>query len=441
MRKPPAGRGVHCALLLLLTAPVLASGQEGVQEGMVTVESQEAGAAASSEAERDEAQGPGHSAHNRDVYLQSHPETDTLTRDWLGFGRRLRDWGVTSTLDFWVIYQGSVTGGLRAKDEANGLYWFANHFDLERLVGLPGAAAFVLVEGGWNRGINSSVGAVMNVNGTAVGDEPIGVTRLWYDQSLFDARLRVRVGKLDMTLDNFEFHGRSVAIDAMLYGNSPRTQFLDSGLVNNASVPFPAAALGAIALVEPVERWYVAATFVDRQSDAFDWSYSDAFDDWMVAVETGVVLPLLAPHLTGSYYVGYWHSTFPGAPDGRGVYLGVAQELYREPGEGEQGLGLFARYGWADRNPSGIRHYWSVGGQYRGLVPRRGDDVVALAWAQAFTQGPTFRAAFEGALELYYRARLTRWLHISPHVQFIPNPGARGLGDAWTLGVRGQLTF
>jgi porin len=439
MSKLPKGREVHCALILLLTAPVLASGQDGVQEGTVTVESQAAGPASSSEAKRDEPQGPGHSAHNRDVYLQSHPETDTLTRDWLGFGRRLRDRGVTSTLNLWVIYQGSVTGGLRTEDEANGLYWFANHFDLERLLGLPGAEAFVLVEGGWNEGINSSVGALMNVNGTAVGDEPIGVTRLWYDQSLFDARLRVRLGKLDMTLDNFECHGRSVAIDAMPYGNSPRTQFLDSGFVNNASVPFPAAALGAIALAEPVERWYVAAAFVDRQSDAFGWSYSDAFDDWMVAVETGVVLPLLSPHLTGSYYVGYWYSTYPDTPDGQGVYLGVAQELYRDPGGG--GLGLFARYGWADRNPSGIRHYWSVGGQYRGLVPRRDDDVLALGWAQAFTPAPAFRAPFEGTLELYYRARLTQWLHLSPHVQYIANPGSSEADDAWALGIRVQLTL
>jgi carbohydrate-selective porin OprB len=232
-----------------------------------------------------------------------------------------------------------------------------------------------------------------------------------------------------------------VAFDAMPYGNSPRTQFLDSGLGNNASVPFPAAALAGMLLAEPVERWYVAAAGFDRQSDAFDWDYSNAFEDWMVVGETGVVAPLWKPDRVGSYYVGYWYSTFPGAPDGQGVYVGVAQELYREPGEGNQGLGLFARYGYADRNPSGIRHYWSVGGQYQGLVPERDDDVLAFGWAQAFTREPPFSASYEGALELYYRARLTAWLHASPHIQYIANPGSSDADDAWTLGIRGQVTF
>jgi len=427
--------------LAIAVAPSTASAQEAAGAAAAATEASPAREAASSEVEPTEPPDPGHSAHNREVFLQPSPETDTLTRDWFGLGDELRDLGVTSTLNLWVTYQGNVTGGLSTGDDANGLYWFANHFDLERLVGLPGADAYVLVEGGWNEGVNSSVGALMNVTGTAVGDEPIGVTRLWYGQELLSKRLRLRLGKIDVTTENFDFHGRSVAFDAMPYGNSPRTQFLDSGLVNNASVPFPAAALAGMLLAEPVERWYVAAAGFDRQSNAFDWSYSDAFEDWMVVGETGVVALLWKPDLVGSYYVGYWYSTFPGAPDGQGAYVGVAQELYREPGEANQGLGLLARYGYADRNPSGIRHFWSIGGEYRGLVPGRDDDILALGWAQAFTREPRFGAPYEGALEFYYRARLTRWLHVGPHIQYVANPGSSDLDDAWTLGIRGQLTF
>jgi carbohydrate-selective porin OprB len=43
--------------------------------------------------------------------------------------------------------------------------------------------------------------------------------------------------------------------------------------------------------------------------------------------------------------------------------------------------------------------------------------------------------------ELYYRAPLTRWLHISPHLQYIANPGSSDSDDALTLGIRGQVTF
>lgn len=432
---------IACALLLIFFEVEATANQDGAARERPTHAQQTADGAAGAGQEIPRPHGRGYLAQNRDVFLEADPETDTLTRDWFGLGDDLRDHGVTSTLNLWVIYQGNVTGGLQTGDEASGLYWFANHFDLERLVGLPGAAAYVLVEGGWGNGINPLVGSLVNVDGSAIGDEPIGVTRLWYDQSLFDQRLRLRLGKIDVTTDNFEFHGRSVAFDAMPYGNSPRTQFLDSGLMNNPSVPFPAAALAGMMLVEPVKRLYVAATVIDRKSDAFDWSYAGAFDDWMVAAETGVVAPLLASGLTGSYYIGYWHSTFPGSPYGQGVYAGLAQDLYREPGAKEQGFAVFARYGWSDSNPNGIRNFWSVGAQYLGLVPGRNDDILALGWSQAFIRGPRFSAFDEGALEFYYRARLGRWLHISPHIQYISHPGSAQAGDAVTLGVRGQVTF
>ena len=425
MKQPRTVRVILCAVLLATAAGPRSYGQVPVEK------------TGASEAEADEARGVGHPAHNREVFLQPHPEIRTPTRDWFGFGDDLRERGVTSTLNLWIIYQGNVTGGLSKDHAANGLYWFANHFDLERLMGLPGGSAYFLVEGGWGEGINESVGSIVNVNGTAIGDEPIGVTRLWYDQELFSGRLRFRLGKIDVTTENFEFYGRSVAFDAMAYANTPRTQFLDTGLVNNASVPFPAAGLTGMLIVEPVERWYVAAAGFDRQSDSFEWSYSNAFDDWMVVAETGGVVPVGQRSLIGHYYVGYWHSTFPNAPDGQGVYLGLAQELHREAGGSSQGLGVFARYGYRDLDVDGVQHYWSLGVQYQGLIPGRDDDILALGWAQVFRRA----SRSEGALELYYRARFTPWLHVSPHIQYVEKPGTGSADDAVVLGIRGQITF
>jgi porin len=433
-------RAILCAVLLMASAVSSSRGQEAPDEDAATSSRQEETVVALAD-QTGGASNPGHAAHNRDVFLQPNPETRTLTRDWFGFGDKLREHGVTTTLNFWITYQGNVTGGLSKDHAANGLYWFGNHFDLERLVGLPGGSAYFLVEGGWSEGINKSVGSIMNVNGTAIGDEPIGVTRLWYDQDLLGGRLRFRLGKIDVTTENFEFHGRSVAFDAMAYANTPRTQFLDSGLVNNASVPFPAAGLTGMLIAEPVERWYVAAAAFDRQSDSFDWSYSNAFDDWMVMAETGIVAPLRRCSLTGHYYVGYWYSTFPNAPDGQGLYLGVAQELYREPDSADQGLGVFARYGYGYRSVDGIQHYWSLGVQYQGLIPGREYDTLSMGWAQVFLSDSSATTASEGALELYYRARLTSWLHMSAHMQYIENPGTGDADDALTLGIRGQVTF
>jgi carbohydrate-selective porin OprB len=274
-----------------------------------------------------------------------------------------------------------------------------------------------------------------------IADDPIGVTILWYDQELLDKRLRFRLGKIDVSTEAFEFHGQAVAFDAMRYANTPRTQFLDAGLVNNAAVPFPEAGLAAMMLVEPVDQWYIAAGGYDRNEDQFSTNWSRAFDDWMISVETGVAVSFGEASLEGLYYAGYWYSTFLESPDGQGVYLGAAQQVYRESDADRQGVGLFARYGYGDRNETGIKHFWSLGAQYKGLFPNRDRDVLALGWAQAFTTGSGFTASYEGALELYYRARITPWFHISPHFQYIVNPGSSDIPDAITLGIRGQITF
>jgi carbohydrate-selective porin OprB len=308
------------------------------------------------------------------------------------------------------------------------------------MVGLSGGSAYLQVEGGWNRGINDDVGALMDVN-RMIAEDPIGVTILWYDQELLDKRLRFRFGKIDVTTEAFEFHGHPVSFDAMPYANTPRTQFLDAGLVNNAAVPFPEAGLTAMMLVEPVDQWYIAAGGYDRNEDQFSTNWSRAFDDWMISVETGVAVSFGEASLEGLYYAGYWYSTFPESPDGQGVYLGAAQQVYRESDADNQGVGLFARYGYTDRSDDGIKHFWSLGAQYEGLFPKRDRDILALGWAQAFTTGSGFTAPYEGALELYYRARITPWFHISPHFQYIVNPGSNDITGAITLGIRGQITF
>jgi carbohydrate-selective porin OprB len=90
----------------------------------------------------------------------------------------------------------------------------------------------------------------------------------------------------------------------------------------------------------------------------------------------------------------------------------------------------------------GSRGVWILGrtdGQ--GLFPSRDRDTRGLGWAQAFTSGSGFTAPHEGVLEPYSRARITPWFHVSPHVQYIVNPGSNDISDATSLGLRGQITF
>jgi porin len=113
--------------------------------------------------------------------------------------------------------------------------------------------------------------------------------------------------------------------------------------------------------------------------------------------------------------------------------------------EDSQGLGAFFRYGYADGKRNDLTNFWSLGFQYQGLLEGRDDDVLGIGFAQGiFSDGAstTYTDDYENALELYYSAKVTPWLNISPSIQYIANPGGdETAGDAVVLGVRLQMRF
>ena len=62
----------------------------------------------------------------------------------------------------------------------------------------------------------------------------------------------------------------------------------------------------------------------------------------------------------------------------------------------EQGLGLFARWGWADDDAAELDCFWSVGLQYRGLIELRDDDVLGVGFASGQFAGSDSLAGLEG---------------------------------------------
>ncbi len=213
-----------------------------------------------------------------------------------------------------------------------------------------------------------------------------------------------------------------------------------------------------IVFVQPVRGWYLAASVADAQADVRETGLNTAFhgrDDFFSVAETGLVVALPSPNgpLPGAYRVGLWYDPQPKERlDGRGserddvgFYLSLDQLVLKETADPDdaQGLGLFARYGWADSDVNEIRCFWSVGLQYQGLMPGRDHDVLGFGVAQGrLSRQAGFSADHETALELYYNAWLTPWLSLSPSVQYIANPGgAVNVDDAVVVGLRAALVF
>jgi len=179
-------------------------------------------------------------------------------------------------------------------------------------------------------------------------------------------------------------------------------------------------------------------------------------DYFFYAVETGIAVEIHGQQgvLPGNYRCGLWYDPQPKSHsdgdewerDDVGLYCSLDQMVLRESADPEdgQGLGLFARYGWADERRNDTTDFWSFGMQYQGLLPGRDDDILAVGFALGvFTDhaSETFPGERESALELYYSVQAAPWAAICPSIQYIAQPGGADVADAIVVAVRAQVAF
>ena len=393
--------------------------------------------------------------------------TEQLTGDWGGARTWLADRGLTFNLGMTSILQSNAHGGVRTHDadRFSGSVDLEATLDLEAMKLLKGGKLYVFTQGSWDDGVSGHgyPGDLLGVNGDATGDEAIDVRELWYEQSFLDNKVRVRFGKINLSVD----------FDTNAYANDETSQFMNVGLINTFNLPFPGAALGALGaqiVTTPCEWFYFGAGAADAQGDWRETGLHTAFheEDYFFGIFEAGLTPTFKTRrgaLPGSYRVGLWYDPQPKAKffddlDGRritipykrddaGFYTSIDQLVLKEkPREDNdhQGLGLFFRYGYAPRDVNEINHFWSVGGQYLGLIPTRDEDVIGFGVAQGILSD---RLKLQGenphretALELYYALKVTGWLTISPDFQWILDPGGRHEAqDAFVVGVRFQAAF
>jgi len=128
-----------------------------------------------------------------------------------------------------------------------------------------------------------------------------------------------------------------------------------------------------------------------------------------------------------------------------GWYVTWEQLLWRENPDVagcEQGIGVFAQYGWAPKDRSEVEDYVGGGIQWTGAIPTRNDDILGLgAFNVYFSDQAGFDEDYETAIEFFYKAQLFGWMAIKPDIQYIINPGGTKNGNALALGGRLEVVF
>jgi carbohydrate-selective porin OprB len=313
-----------------------------------------------------------------------------------------------------------------------GVFWFNLNINQDLW---KDAMIISNVRGGSGRGLGPVLGNILPTNWMQNETDDIYISHLFFQQALFDKKLTLSIGKLD--LDDI--------FDTNEVGS---WNFLSYAPARNPGIPVPWHVLAGVAHWEVNDLLYVQAGAGDRNGEGGETGFDTTFggDPEFFAIGEIGVRPKFGGK-KGTYRLMVWYDPhdlprFDGSGNDSGDW-GVAFNFDQQINDK---LGIFARYGYADGDVRALEHFWSAGFTYAGAIPGRNLDVMGVGVAQGRLSGDLRRVvpleSAETLFEAYYRFRINDWASITPDVQVILDPGARsGEDTAFVAGVNLVLMF
>jgi len=421
-----------------------------------------------------------------------------LTGNWGGARNKLAAKGIALRVETLQFLQGNAHGG---KDTNNAFRYSGSadyilEFDTQRMGLWPGGYMKLRGETQFGQSINAKVGAVSppNFDGLLPMPDDAGLTTLteaWFMQFLSE-KLFLLGGRMDLS----RLPGGNE------FASDPYNQFLNTSFWQNpvtfSTIPY--TTLGAGVGYAPT-KWFDMITFV---LDSYGQPTRTGFDTAFHSPDGVTVLQALNFHvepfgLKGNHRFSLsWSSRDKLALEdiGRLLLSGAAgpsfprlglrflrpnrpgfglrrfvsrsilsrllepkprsddwmisydfdQFLYTEAEDPDQGFGVFGRFGWSPGELNPIESFYSIGLGGMGIVPTRDRDRFGVGYYMLNLSDdlPSLLGAdAEQGVELFYNIEVTPWLHITPDLQVIVDPGGgfQNRDVAIVYGVRAQMSF
>lgn len=371
---------------------------------------------------------------------------DYATGEWRGLRTKLEEKGVT--LEF-TQYNDSflkARGGIERKARAKSLSLLdmIATFDTEKMGLWKGGKFGVWGQVVYGKSVTeSSIGDIQLLS-SIDSNEMTRLSEYWYEQRILDDKLGIKLGKWDA---NGDFCALESTAD---YINSSFT------LIPNIALPtYPEQGLGVIGILEPTEWLSMKAGVFDGEPTGKGMGFKTAFDDnGGLTTLAEIAFKPTVKEMPGIYQLGFWHNTVDAEEittdlnpkmfsTSYGLYTQFEQMVYKEKDDAEQGLRLIGQFGWAPQDRSEISRYYGMGVNYRGLLPKRENDVTGIGANIAQLSGRLKNVdgrTREAALEVFHKIQLNNWLAIQPDFQVIFNPNGENR-DAIVFGVRSIISF
>ena len=422
-------------------------------------------------------------------YMGSIWTRPALTGNWGGVRTKMADKGITVSVDIIQTYQNIIDGGREFGDvigtrlgnaiinstdlgigrpkgtggEFGGSVDYEIHFDFNKMGLMPGAFLRIFGETKFGDFIDSNTGALTAVNTDSlfptIKDERTTLTGFVYYQFLSEW-FALYLGKLD-TLDG----------DANAFaGARGKDQFMNQNFVFNpvtlATVPYSALGGGAL-FVLPNNRGLFSFTALDPNGTAKKIGFDDAFDGGVV-LTSELRIGVKPFGFQGHQLLGAtWNSrdftgldqdfsrlffeflttgaaTLDEKEDSWSLYYNFDQYLYVEDEKTNQGVGIFGRFGWADKDTNPIENFYSVDVGGKGIIPGRDNDTFGIGYwyidpSDKFPNPFNIIHRGKGA-EIFYNFEITPWMHITPDFQII-DPGLRAVETNYIAGIRVKISL
>ncbi len=423
-------------------------------------------------------------------------DSRALTGDWGGARTGLANDGISFRVETLQTLQGSVHGGKDTGFEYFGSADYLLEFDTYRMDLWPGGYFRVRGETPWGRNANQRIGAVSNPNFDAlfpVANDPglTTLTEVWYLQALSE-ELYVLGGKLDpsrlpgqneFASDYYaHFMNTSLWQNPVTFSTIPYTAFA-AGVGYKPTEWFDGATLfldsfgsptrsgfdtafhspNGLTIVQSLAFHYHLSGLKGNQRVAASWSSRDkvaledldrlflagatapSFSRLNVprALQPGGQLPRPARFLRRAAFARLLDPQ-PSSDDWM-ISYDFDQELYRDAEDPSRRLGVFGRFGWSPGELNPISTFYSIGLGGTGLIPTREKDRFGVGYyLMNFSNDipGIIGLNAEQGVELFYNIEVTPWLHITPDIQVIIDPGRSDARDtAVVFGLRTQISF
>jgi porin len=394
--------------------------------------------------------------------------------DWNGKREELANKGVTFSSTFTTDVLGNVSGGMKQGarfDSSTG--WDVN-FDLEKFAGLIGTQFHI--SGLWRAGQNLSKATIGNdlTCSTIFGNEQFRFYFLYLEKDLLDKRLNIRAGRI-ATGDDFAaspFYGTYVsnAVDGVPI-SIPINMFFSV---------YATATWGARAKYYLNKDFYVLSGIYDGDSavsrnDMYGFDFSLRLKEGLAFAQELAYAPVpgVGPAgLPGHYKAGIYYNgavrrdlysdinggsyAVTNLPRKKHIgdynlYIHADQMIYREAGTKDQGLTPLAVATIGPDNMNKFPFFIMGGLVYKGLVPKRDDDVTGFEIVYAKYSDKIKESQqsvgsspqkYEMMFEFTHKIMITKWMYMQPDLQYIISPGGTGnIDDALVLGFQFGLTF